>query len=401
MRRAIAGLAILLACLIGGPAAADILLAECSQLLLGGLRDIAPDRTSRFLGKVEENHARCFGDENGVSRLATPWVDWANYRATRDGSSKSALELRNKWAITGALYDLEYQRMELIKFNLFDNSGTFERYLRGAGADTPAGATLKVWSEMRLPPSHPSYPALKVEADGQQQCIGRLIRHRTLTGICNDINNPAMGASGQLFARNVEFETTFPELGRDEMTRNRHGDRIGLLKPDPQVISRKLFTRDQTGAVDCNQGAGARGAKTAVCPYQPASFFNVLAAYWIQFMTHDWFSHLDDARNDQTRMLQNLGCAEQLVDGVARPLSPDDIARLGCRPGDKIDAGLVAQDDQPGSFKRDGRDRLTRAHKTTRNMVTAWVGRLADLRLRRELAAARPPRSDGFGQAAA
>ena len=35
----------------------------------------------------------------------------------------------------------------------------------------------------------------------------------------------------------------------------------------------------------------------ARCDYKPASFFNVLAAFWIQFMTHDWFSHLDEGRN--------------------------------------------------------------------------------------------------------
>lgn len=49
----------------------------------------------------------------------------------------------------------------------------------------------------------------------EQICQGDLIRARTLTGICNDIRNPLMGASGQLFARNVEFDATFPDLGRN------------------------------------------------------------------------------------------------------------------------------------------------------------------------------------------
>ena len=47
-----------------------------------------------------------------------------------------------------------------------------------------------------------------------QECKGDLIRARTLTGICNDIRNPLMGSTGTPFARNVEFETTFPDLGR-------------------------------------------------------------------------------------------------------------------------------------------------------------------------------------------
>ena len=37
---------------------------------------------------------------------------------------------RNKRGVDGALMDLEYQRMELIKFNLFDNK-TYEQYVTG------------------------------------------------------------------------------------------------------------------------------------------------------------------------------------------------------------------------------------------------------------------------------
>jgi hypothetical protein len=55
-----------------------------------------------------------------------------------------------------------------------------------------------------------------------------------------------MGSIGMPFARNVEFETTFPDLGETALTRNRHGNRLGLLKPDPQVISRVLLTRSQS-----------------------------------------------------------------------------------------------------------------------------------------------------------
>ena len=96
--------------------------------------------------------------------------------------------------------------MELIKFNLFDNK-TFE-YVTGGGRARD-GSTLKSWSEMRLAADHPNFRHLAVAADGTQRCQGQLIRNRTLTGICNDISNPAMGSTGQLFARNVEFESTF------------------------------------------------------------------------------------------------------------------------------------------------------------------------------------------------
>jgi len=108
---------------------------------------------------------------------------------------------------------------------------------------------------MRLPTSHPQYQQLTNDK-GKQVCEGSLIRNRNLTGICNDIYNPAMGSTNQLFARNVRFESTFPQLGDNELARNRHGDRLGLLKPDPQIISRKLFTRSQEKPEACNLGQG-------------------------------------------------------------------------------------------------------------------------------------------------
>src|SRR5262249_54683654 len=150
--------------------------------------------------------------------------------------------------------------------------------------------------------NHPDYADVAA-ADGDQVCKGRLLRFRTLSGICNDPLNPAMGSAGQRFARNVQFETTFPDRSMDQTVPDRHGGRIGLLEPDPQLISRKLFTRDQSNSPNCREGHGTD------CGYRKAPSFNVLAAFWIQFMTHDWFSHLDEARNDQSRPPMDLGCA--------------------------------------------------------------------------------------------
>ena len=111
---------------------------------------------------------------------------------------------------------------------------------------------------MRLSPDDPHIAEVEVGEDGSQTCQGEAIRFRTLTGICNDIRNPAMGSTGQLFARNAEFESTFPDRELNELAKNRHSGRISLLQPDPQVISRRLFTRDQTDTPDCNQGQGVR-----------------------------------------------------------------------------------------------------------------------------------------------
>ena len=349
----------------------------CTNILLLGLRPLATERTDRFLGKVSEDHALCWGGEKAVAQRRTPWVDWSSYWAAGDlGSKSDRREIgahildRNQRGIDGALINLEYQRMELIRFNLFDNK-TFEQYATGGGRAAD-DSTLKTWQEMRLPADHPAFRQLQVGADGSQLCKGELIRHRTLTGICNDIRNPAMGSTGQLFARNVEFESTFPDLGLDPIAKNRHGGRIGLLKPDPQVISRKLFTRDQSNSPNCNQGHGVANSNDSDCAYKKAPFFNVLAAFWIQFMTHDWFSHMEEARNDRSRIMTNLGCATQRVDNVERPLSPDDAARLGCRPEDKMEAGLIADDAMPERLHVNGKERLKRSYKTTRNNATAW-----------------------------
>jgi hypothetical protein len=269
--------------------------------------------------------------------------------------------------VGGALIDLEYERVELIKFNLFDNNLTFPAYVKGVpGRDGP---TIDVWQELRLPPDHPNYRDVGGDA-ADQRCSGSLIRSRTLTGICNDMRNPLMGSAGTLFGNNAQFESLFPDAGLDEMARNRHGQRIALLMPDPQVISRKLFSRDGESTT-CKDGFGQPGFSTnADCDYKKAPFFNVLAAYWIQFMTHDWFSHLDEGHNDVDYM--NAGCVSQKVNGVEVPMTPADAARLGCRPADAIDKGFVAGRGPAPTFSVDGVDRLARAPSTSRNNNTAW-----------------------------
>jgi hypothetical protein len=234
----------------------DISVVACADELSEGVRPFARERDQRFLGKVQENTARCRGGERAVARRDVPWLDWTNYFATGDQDTRSGLPTRNIRGINGALVDLEYERVELIKFNLFDNSGTYPRY---AGSDSGRdGRGLKVWPEMRLPPRHPNYADVGGGA-ARQRCKGELIRARTLTGICNDMNNPLMGSTGTLFARNVEFETTFPDAGLTRYTRNRHGGRIAVMTPDPAVISRKLFTRAQSDSSACNDGLGRPG----------------------------------------------------------------------------------------------------------------------------------------------
>ncbi len=182
-----------------------------------------------------------------------------------------------------------------------------------------------------------------------------------------------MGSTHTVFARNVQFESTFPRLSPDELVRNRHGDRLGLLRPDPQVISRMLFTRDQSQPKLCNGGHGiSADMMESNCDYKKAPFFNVLAAFWIQFMTHDWFSHLVEGENDTDSPMMELGCQRRLVDGIERSLTQEEIDELGCRADDRIEPSHVEQSGEPATFDYEDREYLTRAPRTFRNTVTAW-----------------------------
>lgn len=370
--------------LLGG-AAVWLLLSACSgdvftselacvrTAMFGDVQRVAQVRTERFLGKVPETRARCLGGQYAVDHRTGPWLDWPNYWATRDDSSRVPLHLLsdakvigpNAHGINAALYELELQRIELIKFNLFDNT-TYEAYVKGRGDDP--GPILNTWPEMRLSRTDPRYTEVGGSAV-QQICTGGTIRFRTIDGICNDIYNPLMGSTGQLFARNVQFDTTFPDLGRTDLTKNRHADRLGLLQPDPQVISRKLFSRQQAHPDSCRNGSGD-GTGQSGCDYKKAPFFNVLAAFWIQFMTHDWFSHLEEGRNQPIWI--PVGCQKHLVNNVVQVLSEADIRRLGCRPDDRIDRALIEDETEPPRFSNEGKAYLARAPKTTRNNVTAW-----------------------------
>ena len=346
-------------------------LKACAELTLSGFRKISDARELRFEGKVSEAAAICRGGQKTLQFRLTPWVDWSQYWGTGDMSSLPSGYISTKGpafrGVSGALLDLEYQRIELIKFSLFDNNGTYHTYITGRAGIS--GPSLKTWPEMRLAKENANYQA--VGGDAEQVCKGDLIRFRTLTGICNDIRNPLMGSTGTPFARNVEFDTTFPDLGQTVLTKNRHGDRLGLLMPDPQVISRKLFTRQQTNPSACNAGFGLpNNSPDANCDYQKAPFFNVLAAYWIQFMTHDWFSHMEEGHNASEYM--DVGCKTQLVNNVETPLTPEDIQKLGCRPGDRVDKTYVQQDSPPDKFSSGGHEYLTRSPKTFSNNNTAW-----------------------------
>jgi len=86
-------------------------------------------------------------------------------------------------------------------------------------------------------------------------------RWRTADGSYNDLSDPNMGRAGTRFGRNVPLAYTYP-------------DEKNLLVPSPREVSRHLL---------------ARGDKMI-----EQDGLNVLAAAWIQFQVHDWFSHASD-----------------------------------------------------------------------------------------------------------
>lgn len=91
------------------------------------------------------------------------------------------------------------------------------------------------------------------EAEGS-----RYLTARTVTGHYNDLSDPMMGSAGCRFGRNAPADYNWPETDP------------GLMTPNPRTVSRELLTRTT---------------------FRPATTLNTLAAAWLQFEVHDWFSH--------------------------------------------------------------------------------------------------------------
>ena len=142
---AVAAAALMSACAsIETQSSASDLLA-CARMVADGARPIATKRTERFLGKVGPDTARCRGGERAVDARASPYVDWPAYwgaagaRSLAGHANAGAPGAADHRGLRGALADLEYQRIELIRFNLFDNSGTYRQFVEGRdGVGGPA-----------------------------------------------------------------------------------------------------------------------------------------------------------------------------------------------------------------------------------------------------------------------
>ena len=136
-------------------------------------------------------------------------------------------------------------------------------------------------------------------------------RNRTPDGSYNDLAVPSMGQRTSRFGRNVPIKETYGE-----------GDEA-LMTPNPRTVSRKLLARDE---------------------FIPATTLNVLAAAWLQFMVHDWFSHGPGDKNRLHRI--------KLEDG-------DDW------PGDEMTVPRTIPDPECSDRERDRPDAYT-------NIETHW-----------------------------
>jgi hypothetical protein len=94
-------------------------------------------------------------------------------------------------------------------------------------------------------------------------------RWRSADGSFNSLEHPRMGMAGTRFGRNVPLPDAVPD----------NGD--ALLDPSPREISRVLLARQD---------------------FIPATTLNLLAAAWIQFETHNWFSHGEPAPGNEFRI---------------------------------------------------------------------------------------------------
>ncbi|WP_201365081.1 peroxidase family protein [Dictyobacter formicarum] len=102
---------------------------------------------------------------------------------------------------------------------------------------------------------------VKSTGSGKSSSGGENARYlvaRTADGTYNDLDIPTMGSAGTRFGRNVPLQDAYPDTDS------------AILTPNPRIVSLELLARDT---------------------FQPATTLNLLAAAWIQFMIHDWFSH--------------------------------------------------------------------------------------------------------------
>lgn len=115
---------------------------------------------------------------------------------------------------------------------------------------------------------------------GNIDCSKTNTKFRSADGTCNDVSKPFSGAANVAFGRNV------PPQYIDQRAAEK------LMIPNPAVVSKEFFTRDE---------------------FKPVPFLNMLAAVWIQFMNHDWLTHGRNEERDPHHV-KVAGAEDKVVD---------------------------------------------------------------------------------------
>jgi hypothetical protein len=139
-------------------------------------------------------------------------------------------------------------------------------------------------------------------------------RWRSPDGSFNCLDHPRMGMTGARFGRNFPLPEAVPDT------------EDALLDPNPRLISRELLSRRS---------------------FTPATTLNLLAAAWIQFETHDWFSHGQPGPGNEFKI----------------PLEPDDDWP------DPIDGSMHIRRTTPDTMPR---ETWLGATPTFRNINSHW-----------------------------
>lgn len=193
----------------------------------------------------------------------SPWVAWQWYPGNRLGDD---LPKASRVAgVAKGVLDLDETRAKMVSRNLVDTEGYY-----GAGPQKIGDKqTWKGLDAGRV--CDDAGNCEDVVGCGPKRMDNPRYRARTLNGTCNDFDNALMGSVGIRMARNVSVRAANEAM--DDFDRTQGG------KPDPVEVAETFMVRKDASM------------------HAPAPHFNLWAAAWIQFMTHDWFSHSKDGFN--------------------------------------------------------------------------------------------------------
>jgi len=126
-----------------------------------------------------------------------------------------------------------------------------------------------------------------------EDCVGKT-SYRVSEGHCNDVDDPTMGAVWTRFGRNTDPKINYKKD-------------YDILYPNPRTISKELLERKE---------------------FLPVDFLNLMAVSWIQYMTHDWFSHGENENPAKIKPFYlPLDKSDELGDVLIFPKSMIDTSR--------------------------------------------------------------------------